>query len=147
MQPLGVIIIVGFVLLLVICIFIDKNTSKKFSNEIKEKYPVKDLFENAYVTDKGELLYHCPSGTLNGYKKWNLKDISYISTYRGSFSVLDHNKKAMRGEYLTPSRKKLLKEKAYATFTVCPDKVYEYVEFIKKHGTHIQHLSGGEIEN
>lgn len=146
MTPTGVILIAGFVVILIICVYIDKNSSKKFSKEIEKNYPVKELFENAYVTGKGELLYYCPSGTLSGYKKWSLNDIGYISTYRGSFSVLDRNKEVMRGEYLTPSKKKLLKEKAYATFQVGPDKVYEYVEFIKKHGTHIQHLSGGEIK-
>lgn len=146
MTPTGIIIIAGFIVILVICICIDKNASKKFSKEIREKYPPKDSFGVTYVTEKGEFLYYCPSGTLIGYKKWNLEDVGYISTYRGSFSLLDHNQKTMRGEYLTPSKKKLLKEKAYATFTVGPDMVYKYVEFIQKHGTHIQHLSGGEIK-
>lgn len=145
MTPTGIVLIVGFAVILVICIFIDKNASKRFSNEIKEKYPVKDSFGIAYVTEKGELLYYCPSGTLSGYKKWNLQDIGYISTYRGSFSLLDRDKKTMRGEYLSPSKKKLLKEKAYATFSVGPDMVNEYVEFIKKHGPHIQHISGGKV--
>ena len=146
MTPTGMALIIGFIILLIICLYIDKNTSKKFSNEIKEKYPAKASFGNAYVTEKGELLYYYPSGTISGYKKWNLEDVGYISTYRGSFSLLDHNKKTMRGEYLSPSKKKFLKEKAYGTITVGPDQVNKYVEFIKTHGTHIQHTINGEIQ-
>lgn len=146
MTPTGIALIVGFVVILIICIFIDKNTNKRFSNEIKEKYPIKDSLGSIYVTEKGELLYYCPSGTIKGYKKWNLEEVGYISTYRGEFSLLDHNRKAMRGEYLTPSKKKLLKEAAYRTLPVGVGKVDMYVEFIKKYGTHIQHISAGKIQ-
>lgn len=146
MTPAGIIIIVAFVVILAICLYVDKNTSKKFVSEINEKYQAQDSFENIFVTDKGELLYYLPSGTLVGYKKWNLRDIGYVNTYRGSFTILDANKKEMRGEYLTPSKKKTLKEKAYVSFKVGPDKANQYVDFIKKHGSHIQHLSAGEVK-
>lgn len=145
MSPAGIILIVGFVVVFVVCLYVDKNASKKFEHEISEKYQAQDSFENIFVTAKGELLYYLPSGTLVGYKKWNLQDIAYVSTYRGRFSILDSNKKEMRGEYLTPSKKNL-KEKVYVSFTVGPDKAEQYVDFIKKHGSHIQHLSAGEVK-
>ena len=146
MTPTGMALIIGFVVLLIICLFIDKNTSKRFTNEIQEKYPVKASFGAFFVTEKGELLYYCPSGTIAGYKKWNLADVAYISTYRGNISLLDQNKKTMRGEYLTPSKKKLLKEKAYGTLPVGVGLVDDFVAFIKKYGPHIQHTIGGEIQ-
>ena len=144
MSPIGIILIVGFVVIFAVCLYVDKNASKKFESNIKEKYQAIDSFENIFVTDKGELLYYLPSGTLVGYKKWNLRDIAYVNTYKGSFSVLDSNKDGLRGEYLTPSKKNV-KEKAYLSFTVGPDKDKQYAEFIKKHASHIQQLSGGEV--
>ena len=148
MEPTTIIIIVLFVLLLVVCVFIDKNTSKKFRKKIMEEYPIKDSYENAYVTEKGELLFYLPSGTISGYKKWDLKDIAYISTFKGSFSLEDENKKSMRGEYLTPSKKKkLLKENAYRSFPVGTAKIDQYVEFIQKHGKHIKHMVGGKVQD
>lgn len=146
MTPVGYVLIVGFVVVLAVCLYADKNTSKKFSVEISEKYPALDSFENIFVTDKGEVLYYLPSGTIAGYKKWNLQDIAYVNTYRGSFCVLDSNKKELRGEYLTPSKKKLLKEKTYVSFTVGPDTAKQYVDFIQKHGPHIQHMIAGEVK-
>ena len=144
MSPVGILLVVGFVIIFIICLYVDKKTSKKFSSEISQKYQAQDSFENIFITANGDLLYYLPSGTLVGYKKWNIKDIAYVSTYRGSFSILDSNKKEMRGEYLTPSKKNV-KEKLYVSFTVGPDKANQYVEFIKKHGSHIQHLSAGKV--
>lgn len=71
MTPVGIILIVGFVIILAVCLYADKNAGKKFSKEISERYPVKDSFEDMFVTEKGELLYSLPSGTLPGYKKRN----------------------------------------------------------------------------
>lgn len=90
-------------------------------------------------------MYRCDSGTLPGYKKWNLSDIAYVATYKGEFSFLDKNGKTMRGEYLTPSKKTLLKEKAYASFSIGIDQINDFVAFVKKHGPHIEHSVGGEV--
>lgn len=37
-----------------------------------------------------------------------------------------------------------IKEKLYVSFTVGPDKANQYVAFIQKHGSHIQHLMAGK---
>ena len=71
MTPVGAILIIGFIVVLIVCIYIDKEGNKKFCKEVVEKYPAKEAFGAAYVTEKGGLLYCLPSGTLNGYKKWN----------------------------------------------------------------------------
>lgn len=145
MTPVGIALVVGFVVILVVGLVVDRNNAKKFTKEIEEKYPPKDIFGNAWVTEKGELLYYLPTGTLSGYKKWNLQEIGYIATYRGSFSLVDRNKEAMLGEYLTPSKKKFLKEKRYGTFSVGYDTVKEYIAFVKKHAPHVQHMVGGKV--
>lgn len=146
MTPVGAALIIGFIIILIVCIIIDKKGNEKFVKEMNEKYPVKEMMGIAYVTEKGEFLFALPSGTLSGFKKWDLKDVGYVSTCRGSFSILDRNKKTMRGEYLTPSKKIFLKEKAYATFDVGIDTVNEYVAFIQKHASHVQHISKGQIK-
>ena len=143
-PPAGIAIIVGFIVILIICIIVDKNGNAKFKKKIEEQYPTKETFDRAYVTENGELLFRWESGTVLGYKKWNLSDIAYIATFKGEFSFSDKDGNTLRGEYLTPS-KKPVKEKGYATFYVGIDKVKNYVAFVKKHGPHIQHTVGGKV--
>ncbi len=149
MTPAGAALIIGFVVILILAVMADKKGNKKFDSMMEEQYPVKDSCGNMFVTEKGELLYYLPSGTLKGYKKWNLSDIGYISshisTYKKQFSICDRNMQAMKGEYLTPS-KKPLKEKAYETFDIELGKnIQEYVDFLKKHAEHIQYAAGGKV--
>lgn len=145
MTPQGIAIIVGFIVLLIVCIVIDKKASKKFFKEIGEQYPPKDALGSSYVTEKGELLFSLGSGTMPGFKKWNLSDIAYIATYKGEFSFLDKDGKAMRGEYLVPSKKKLIKERAYVSFYIGVGHIDGFVAFVKKHGPHIKHSIGGKV--
>lgn len=145
MSPAGIALIVGFVVILVVCIMIDKKGNEKFKKQMEEQYPVKEAFGRAYVTEKGELLYRLESGTVLGYKKWNISDIACIATYKGEFSLLDKDGNTMRGEYLTPSKKKFLKEKGYASFFVGVDTVKDLVAFVKKHGPHIKYSVGGKV--
>ena len=104
MSPAGVALIIGFIVILIVCIMIDKKGSEKFKKQIEERYPVKEAYGRAYVTEKGELLYRLESGTVLGYKKWNISDIAYIatfnvrissggavSTHKKQFSFLDKN--------------------------------------------------------
>ncbi len=145
MPPAGIALIVGFIVILTVAIMMDKNTGKKFIRDIEERYPSKETFGSAYVTEKGELLYRLDSGTLPGYKKWNLSDIAYIAAFKGEFSFLDKDGKSMRGEYLTPSKKKHLKESAYATLYIGIGQINDFAAFVKKHGSHIQHSVGGNV--
>lgn len=145
MTPTGIALIVGFIVILIVCVMIDKKSSKKFNKDIEDQYPSKETLGPAYVTERGEFLYRCDSGTLPGYKKWNLSDIAYVATYKGEFSFLDKDGKTMRGEYLTPSKKKLLKEKAYASFYIGVSQINDFVAFVKKHGPHIEHSVGGKV--
>lgn len=141
MTPTGMVLVGVFLVIWAIALYADKNASKKFLNQINEQYRAKNSFENIFVTNNGELLYYLPSGTLGGYKKWNLSDIAYVGSQKGSFTIYDANKKGMRGEYLTPSKKKALKEKAYVSFDVGSNKVQQYVDFIKDQAPHIQYFN------
>ena len=157
MSPVGIALIVGFIVILIVCIMIDKKGNEKFKKQIEKQYPMKEAFGRAYVTENGELLYRLESGTVLGYKKWNISDIAYIatfdtrissggaiSTHMKQFSFLDKDGNAMRGEYLTPSKKPLL-EKKQVNFAVENDDVDKLVAFVKKHGPHIEHSVGGKV--
>lgn len=145
MSPIGIALIVGFIIILVFCIMIDKKGNEKFRIMIEETYPLVESFGSFYVTNNGEVLHELVSGTVLGYKKWNISDIAYIAAHRGQFSFLDKDKKAMRGEYLTPSKKKFLKEKAYTSFNLEMSQVNDFVAFMKKYGAHIQHMESGKV--
>lgn len=129
---------------MIVCVMFDKKSIKKFMKDIEEHYPAKESFGSAHVTEKGEFLYRYGSGTLPGYKKWNLSDIASFSTYKGRFSFLDREGNTMRGEYFTPS-KKPLKERSYASFYVGIDQINDFVAFVKKHGPHIQHTISWKV--
>ena len=149
MTPTGIMLIIGFLVILAVCIWIDKNSNKKFAQKIDEEYPLVEKLGAAWVTEKGELLFYCGSGTLLGYKKWNLKEVAYIGTHssgpmKGEFSFYDKNGEVMRGEYLTPSRKPL-KEKMYSSFYIGIGHIDEFVAFVKKYGPHIEHTVNGKV--
>ncbi len=145
MTPQGIAIIVGFVIILTVAILYDKKNGKKFLKEIAEQYPVKEAFGDVYVTEKGELLFRFGSGTLPGYKKWNISEIAYIATVRGEFSIYGKDDKILRGEYLTPSKKKFLASASAVNFYLGIGKIDGFVAFVKKHGPHIEHTVGGKV--
>lgn len=144
MTPAGIALVAGFIVSLIVCLIFDRKTGKKFIQDIEAHYPAKEAFGAAYVTEKGELMYRYGSGTLPGYKKWNLSDIAYVATYKGQFSFLDREGNTMRGEYFTPS-KKPVKERSYASFYVGIDQINDFVAFVKKHAPHIQQTIGGKV--
>ena len=151
MPYAGIAIIVGFIIILVLCIIADKNTNKKFQKKFEEEHQIVDSYGSFMITSRGELLYNLPSGTLKGYKAWNLSDITAVSfaTIKKAgrrFSVDDANGKAMKGEYLTPSRKPL-KEKAFRQFDVrLGEEVDEIINLIRRNAGHIKfNVNGKEV--
>ena len=136
-KPLGWLLIIGFIIILAICIYVDKTSNKRFRAKIEKEYPSVDSLGAMFVTEKKELLLYLGSGTLIGWKKWNLNDIAYVSINDRGFSLKDSNKKSLKGDYLTAS-KKPLKEKAFAFFPVGEDDARAYAEFITKHNPSIE---------
>ncbi len=143
MPPAGIALVVGFFVILAVCLYWDKSTSKRFQKKISQEYQAQESFGDFFVTANGELLCYLPSGTLAGYKKWNLSDIACICTDGGSFVLMDSNQKPMPGEYLTPSKKPVL-EKAAVNFAVGSKNIGQFVDFIQKYGPHIQHTISGK---
>ena len=94
--------VIVFVVILVLCIMADKNTNKKFLKKISENYKAKDKCgKHLFITGKNEVMLEYGSGTLSGYKLWNLEDIAYVGISRvkltqTSFCFMDENKKAMK---------------------------------------------------
>ena len=147
---LGIALVVGFVVIIVLCVIADKNAGKKFMKKIQDTYQIKDKQGNLIITTNNEILLSLGSGSLPGYKKWNLEDIAYfgMSTLQRTncgFSFLDENRKAMKGEYLTPSKKPLV-QKGMAAFPArSPEALEEMYAFVKKHKPDLQKCRNGEI--
>lgn len=143
-----IIIIVGFTALIIGSVISYKKASKQFAKEILEQYPPKESFGNAYVTEEGELLFYWPAQSIPGYKIWNLSDIAYIGTYfSGEFYFADKDGKAMRGEFLVPSKyeKRRLQGKKNTTLYIGRGSLNGFVAFVKKHGSHIRHTIDGKV--
>lgn len=144
-------VLIAFVVIVVLCVMADKNANKKFLKKISDNYKPKDMCgKHLFITENNEVLFELGSGSLAGYKKWNLEDISYVgmsSTNRKmlSFCFMDDNKKAMKGEYLTPSKKPVM-QRGMAAFTPeSYDQLDEIYQFIKKYKPDVQKCANGEI--
>lgn len=147
MTPVGLLLIIVCAVVIVLAVLSDKKASAKFDEDFKANHPVKTSHGNMSITDNGKLVFFLPSGTLKGYKVWNLDEVGYISTSstaRSKFSICDKNMQVMAGEYQTPS-KKPVKEKAYKSFEVgVGASTQEYVDFLKNEAG-IQHIVDGKL--
>ena len=145
-QPLlSIIVIVAFVAFVVFLVSLDKKANKKFVAKFENEHHVKESYGDCFISEEGEFIVNLPSGSLAGYKVWKLSDISYIATYKNSFSVLDAGQKAMKGDYLSPS-KKPLKEKAYKEFSVkVGQSVEEVAQMVLRNASHVQRMQGGKV--
>lgn len=141
MEPEGIILIVVLAAAIIFGLIYARKESAKSKKEVEERYPAKESFDHAYVTEKGEIIFHFEFGSMMEYRKWNLSDIGYIATFRGELSFLDKDGKTLRGEYLV-SHSKI---NGNPPIDVGVGKINGYIAFIKKHGPHIQHSVGGKV--
>ena len=149
----GPALVIGFVVILVLCIIADKNSNKKFAKMIETKYKIKDKQGVLAITENDEIIMSLPSGTLSGYKLWKLSEIFYMgmntiptkaSLNKMAFCFMDAKKKPMKGEYLTPSKKPLLQKKM-TTFSADDKKeLDELYAFVKKHLPNIGRIENGK---
>lgn len=151
MEYLGPILVIGFVVILVICIIVDKTANKRFLKKIDAKYKPKDSLGGLIITENNEVLLNLPSGTLAGFKLWALEDIAYVGTSEINrtnltFSFLDENKKAMKGKYLTPSHKPVLQKGMKAFVPASYNQLDEIYEFIRKYKPDVQKIRNGTVE-
>ncbi|MBR5937916.1 MAG: hypothetical protein IKZ90_06600 [Clostridiales bacterium] len=143
---IGGAIVGGFIGLVAFLSQADKKASKKIDDQFAAEHHVKDSYGMYMITEEGEFAFPLKSGTLSGYKIWNLADVAFVATYKNTFSLLDVGQKAMKGDYLTPS-KKPLKEKGYKTFTVpVGQSVDEVADLITRNAANVQRMQGGKIK-
>jgi|UPI0004907AB8 hypothetical protein len=148
---LGIGLVIGFVIIIILCVIADSNSKKKFMKNINENYKAKDKCgRRLFITENDDVLLELGSGTLPGYKKWNIDDIAYVgmsTTNRKmvSFCFMDETKKAMKGEYLTPSKKPVTQRGMKAFSPEYYDQLEEIYQFIKKYKPDVQKCVNGEI--
>ena len=151
-QPfLGIGGVIVFTVIIILCVIADSNAKKKFLKMITEDYKPKDKCgRRLFITENADVLLELGSGTLPGYKKWNIEDIAYVglSTINRkmvSFCFMDETKKAMKGEYLTPSKKPVTQRGMKAFSPEYYDQLEEIYQFIKKYKPDVQKCVNGEI--
>ena len=152
---IGPAIVVGFIVIIVLCVIADKNSNKKFIKKIQDQYKIKDQLKMVKITENNEVMIEQKSGTVAGYKVWNIEDIVYMgmntipskaNMYQLSFCFLDENKKVMHGNYLTPSKKPVLQYKL-STYDVSSESdLNEIYDFLKKYNPNIGIVKNGKIE-
>lgn len=144
-QAIGIIVVVAFVAFVVFLVSLDKKASKKFQAKFESEHHVKEAYGDCFISQEGEFILNLPSGSLAGYKVWKLSEISYVATYRNTFSLLDADQKALKGEYHSPS-KKPLKEKAYKEFTMkIGQSVDEVADLIIRNAGYVKRMQGGKV--
>lgn len=148
---IGIALVAGFIVIIVVAVMADKNANKKFLKKIEETYTLKDRQGNLVITTTNEVMLYLPSGTLAGYKQWHLEDIAYVgmSTVPAtscSYCFADSNKKPMKGEYLTPSKKPLIQKGSMAFPARSRAELDEVYNFIKKHKPEVKKMVNGTIE-
>lgn len=145
-TPQGIIIIAVFAVIIIWAVIYDKKKKAGFMSDIQKKYEDKILEQvyDGFVTSDGEFFLKYNAGTVGGYKIFKLSDIGYV--YSGwdralkswSFSILDSNKKAMKGEYICSSKKVPLVEKNAVCIIASQNVADAYCELIMKHASHVQ---------
>lgn len=146
---IGIALVVGFIVIIILAVMADKKANEKFKKKIESTYQIKDRLKGIVITSDNSVLLYYPSGSLHGYKKWNLEDIAYVGfatvpANNKTFSFLGDDKKAMKGEYLTPSKKPLM-QKTMAAFPLngmSPDEIFG---IIKKYKPDALRLTNGNV--
>ncbi len=123
-QPMGWVLIIGFLVFLVVGVIvgsiIDKKNTGIFVEEEKKRFEGKKVYGNdtVFITSDNELVIRYSSVGLKGYKLFKLDEIKYIMScwdagardwYIGFYN---EKKKLIVGEDHKSSKKKPLKTKA-----------------------------------
>ncbi len=121
MNPVGIILIVGFAAILVWAVMKDKKQSGQFKEEILKRYDGKKLAGNdvTFITNEGELVM---LGNLRGAAicdSYKLDNVAYVMTCYDRtprswvFALYDANKKVIYGQQFASSKKQPTKKRAY----------------------------------
>lgn len=124
-QPMGWVLIIGFLVLLVggviIGSIIDKKNRAIFAEVEAKRFEGKKVYgnDNIFITSDNELVFRYAAAGTRGYKIFKLEDIKYIMScwnYQAkswSLNLYNEKKKVVVGEDHKSSKKNPLKAKAY----------------------------------
>lgn len=105
-QPVGWVLIIGFVALMIYLVIYDKKNAKKFDEEFEKQFQDKKAFGNdrIFITTENELVLREKVNGAGGYQIFKLEDVRYImSTWDFTIKMwhiglYGDNKKAIKGE-------------------------------------------------
>ena len=124
-QPMGWVLIIGFLVLLVggviIGSIIDKKNRAIFAEVEAKRFEGKKVYgnDNIFITSDNELVFRYAAAGTRGYKIFKLEDIKYVMScwnYQAkswSLNLYNEKKKVVVGEDHKSSKKNPLKAKAY----------------------------------
>lgn len=120
-QPIGWVLIIGFLVIIVWAVWYDKKRSGKFDEEVDKLFADKKVYGNeaVFITKDNELVVRNHSMGVSGYKIFKMEDVKYIMScwdYQAkswSLNLYNEKKKVVVGEDHKSSKKNPLKAKAY----------------------------------
>lgn len=154
-QPVGIVLIVGFVIILILCVRHDKKKSKQLGEETDKKFDGKiaDGDSENFITTDRELVMRFAYGITSGYNVFKLNAIAYVMTAwdltsrQWVFALYDENKKCIQGQQFISTKKNPVNTKAYV-FTKTKEESIDMWELIHSHVPNAKHVGLGfkEIE-
>lgn len=120
-QPIGWVLIIGFLVIIVWAVWYDKKRSGKFDEEVDKLFADKKVYGNeaVFITKDNELVVRNHSMGVSGYKIFKMEDVKYIMScwdYQSKswhLNLYNEKKKVVVGEEHKSAKKKPLKAKAY----------------------------------
>ena len=109
-QPMGWVLIIGFVVVLVVGVIvgsrIDKKRAGQFEIEEAKRFEGKKVYGNeaVFITSDNELVIRYHSAGIKGYKIFKLENVKYIMSCWDStvkqwyIGLYDEKKKGIKGE-------------------------------------------------
>lgn len=140
-QPMGWVLIIGFLVVLVVGVIIgsiiDKKNKAAFVEEEAKRFEGKKVYGNdtVFITSDNELVIRYTTTGVNGYKIFKSEGVKYILSFWNPVDKIwcvglyNEKKKNIAGEDHKSSKKKPLKTKAY--FRTKSENV-EFVELLVK---------------
>lgn len=119
-QPMGWVLIIGFVLVLILAVCYDKKKAKKLNEELDAELANKiaGTCGNFTVTTDNKLVTRFGAGAGSGYCFFSLDEVAYIMLCRDDttrswvLGLYGEDKKLIKGEKFNSNKKKAAKERA-----------------------------------
>lgn len=142
-QPMGWVLIIGFLAFFIFGLIYDKKKAKKFDEELDKKFEgqMEDGNKGLFVTPDRELVSRYGVGNFSGYEMFKLDAIKYVmiayDNTRGCrywvVGLYDENKKIIKGMKHMSTKKKPSSTRAYFTHFPTEQAAEVVWEFVHKH--------------